>query len=70
MKAVIYIDVPEYQIGQPVSVHFKDTMCVKGVCEAKELEAIEIINEQAEDIRATIDDFFASGRYTFDKLND
>lgn len=33
MKAVIYIDVPEYQIGQPVSVHFKDTMCVKGVCE-------------------------------------
>ena len=32
MKAVIYLDVPEYQIGQPVSVYFKDSMYVKGIC--------------------------------------
>lgn len=32
MKAIITVDVPEHQIGQEVSVHFKDTMCVKSVC--------------------------------------
>lgn len=36
MKAVIEVDVPEYQIGQEVSVYFKDTMCVKSVCKKKE----------------------------------
>jgi len=36
MKAVIEVDVPEYQIGQEVSVYFKDTMCVKGVCKKKQ----------------------------------
>ena len=33
MKAIITVDVPEHQIGQEVSVYFKDTMCVKSVCE-------------------------------------
>jgi hypothetical protein len=33
MKAIITVDVPEHQIGQEVSVYFKDTMMVKGVCE-------------------------------------
>ena len=33
MKAVINLDVPEWQIGQPVSVYFPDTMMKKGVCE-------------------------------------
>ena len=36
MKAVIEVDVPEYQIGQDVSVYFKDTMCVKSVCKKKQ----------------------------------
>lgn len=36
MKAVIEVDVPEYQIGQEVSVYFKDTMCVKSVCKKKQ----------------------------------
>ena len=36
MKAVIEVDVPEYQIGQEVSVYFKDTMCVKSVCQKKQ----------------------------------
>ena len=34
IKAVIELDVPEWQIGQPVTVYFKDTMCKRGVCEA------------------------------------
>ena len=35
MKAIIRIDVPDYQIGQEVSCYFKDTMNVYGVCEAE-----------------------------------
>ena len=34
MKAVIELDVPDYQIGQLVTVYFKDTMCKTGVCES------------------------------------
>ena len=33
MKAVINLDVPDYQIGQPVTIYYKDTMCKKGICE-------------------------------------
>ena len=33
MKAVMHIDVPEWQIGQEVSCYFPDTMTVKAVCE-------------------------------------
>jgi len=33
MKAIIELNVPEFQIGQEVSVYFRDTMCVKGICE-------------------------------------
>lgn len=31
MKAIIKLDVPEYQIGQEVSIYFKDTMMIEGV---------------------------------------
>ena len=30
MKAIIELDIPEYQIGQEVSIYFKDTMSIKG----------------------------------------
>lgn len=33
MKAVIKLDVPDWQIGQEVTVYFKDTMMKKGLCE-------------------------------------
>ena len=33
MKAIIKVDVPEFQIGQEVTVYFRDTMCTKGMCE-------------------------------------
>ena len=31
MKAIIEVDVPDYQIGQEVSIYYKDTMMIKGV---------------------------------------
>ena len=33
MKAIIKIDVPDFQIGQEVNIHFKDSMVAKGVVE-------------------------------------
>ena len=32
MKAIIELDVPGFQIGQEVTVFFKDTMQERGVC--------------------------------------
>jgi len=34
MKAVVYLDVPEWQIGQKVSVYFPDSMVTHSTCEA------------------------------------
>lgn len=31
MKAIIEVDVPDYQIGQEVSIYFKDTMTIKSI---------------------------------------
>lgn len=43
MKAVIYLDVPEWQIGQDVTVYFPDTMVKHCKCELlKEQEKKEI----------------------------
>lgn len=41
MKAIIKLDVPEWQIGQDVTVHFPDTMVKFEKCEMlKEQEAV------------------------------
>lgn len=46
MKSVIYLDVPEWQIGQDVSVYFPDTMLKHGKCELlKEQEAKQVIKQ-------------------------
>lgn len=31
MKAIIEVDIPEFQIGQEVNIYFPDSMCVKGI---------------------------------------
>ena len=31
MRAIIEVDVPDYQIGQEASIYFKDTMMIKGI---------------------------------------
>lgn len=36
MKAVICLEVPEWQIGEEVSVYFPDTMIKRGKCESQE----------------------------------
>ena len=34
MKAIIELyDVPEYQIGQEVTIYFRDTMQMRGICD-------------------------------------
>lgn len=33
MKAIIRLDIPDYQIGQKVSIYFPDTMKIEGVTE-------------------------------------
>ena len=41
VKAYIEIkDVPDWQIDTEVTVHFKDTMCIKGVC--REIPTVDI----------------------------
>ena len=36
MKVIIRLDVPDWQIGQEVSIYFPDTMSVKGIVESEE----------------------------------
>ena len=36
VKAVIRLDVPDWQIGQEVTVYFRDTMKKKGLCEKQD----------------------------------
>ena len=42
MKAVIYLDVPEWQIGQEVDIYFRDTMKQHGICEEDKNNAVPI----------------------------
>lgn len=51
MKAIIRLDVPDWQIGKEVKVYFPDTMCVTGICENGESSskismADNIINDE------------------------
>ena len=44
MKAVIYLDVPEWQIGKDVTIYFPDTMEKHGKCELlKEQRKAEVV---------------------------
>ena len=38
VDAIIRIKVPKWQIGEEVSIYFKDTMYIKGICEKEENE--------------------------------
>lgn len=44
MQAVIKLDVPEWQIGQEVTVYFPDTMQKQGVCELPKEQEAQIQN--------------------------
>ena len=45
MNAVIRLDVPDWQIGQPVTVYFKDTMQKTGICEPEPEPAAPVITQ-------------------------
>lgn len=69
MKAIITVDVPEHQIGQEVSVYFKDTMCVNGTCES---EAEVYAKHDEEVIKETVESIWGKPPYIeyIDKLID
>lgn len=50
MKAIIRLDVPDFQIGEDVTVFFRDTMMKHGVCEADPY-AEELIDAKTEEAR-------------------
>ena len=51
MKAVIRLDVPDWQIGQPVTVFFKDTMQKNGFCEKEQEETVEYSKNDLEKVK-------------------
>lgn len=61
MKAIITVEVPEHQIGQEVSVYFKDTMCVKGTCES---ETEVYAKHDEEIIKETVESIWGKPPYT------
>jgi len=47
MNAVINLDVPDWQIGQDVTVYFPDTMVKRSKCELmKEQESVPVIHRE------------------------
>ena len=48
MKAIIKLDIPDFQIGQKVNIYFPDTMMIRGVVE-KEIECEDAISRQVVD---------------------
>ena len=71
MKAVIKLDVPEWQIGQEVSVYFKDTMVKKGICEKDNMMPAPKCCAECRLLRASErKDYFQclpDGRYMYDE---
>ena len=43
MKAIIRLDVPDWQIGKKVSVYFPDSMVSNSICEIDNTEGIKSI---------------------------
>lgn len=50
IKGIIRVEVPEWQIGEPVTVYFKDTMMTKGICveEDDEMHRLSLLVEEYE----------------------
>ena len=47
MKAIVKLDVPDWQIGQDVTVYFQDTMMKHTKCELlKEQEAVKPVRDE------------------------
>ena len=55
MKAIIKLDVPDFQIGQEVTVYFKDTMMKKGVCETDDVVRCKDCKHYDSDTQSCLD---------------
>lgn len=53
MKAIIEVDVPEFQIGQEVSIYFKDTMYIHSICKKAD-DWVPVSERLPEDRRAVL----------------
>lgn len=51
MEAIIRLDVPDWQIGQPVTVYFKDTMMKHSICELETDKGDSLLEEVLELIK-------------------
>ena len=74
MKAIIEVNVPDFQIGQEVSIYFKDTMMIKGIVqEPKTGEWIPVSERLPEDselvLFSTKTDRVFEGRYFADNTD-
>lgn len=49
MKAIIKLDLPEYQIGQEVNIYFKDTMMIKGVVQESKTDILDKIRNEIDE---------------------
>lgn len=61
VNAIIRLNIPDYQIGEEVSIYFKDTMMVKGVVE-KEILCEDAVSRQS--VIDAIEDDNRNGHYS------
>ena len=57
MKAIIRLDVPDWQIGKKVSVYFPDSMVLNGICEIDNTDSQFRMRDATEEERKSTYDY-------------
>ena len=60
MKAIIRLDVPDWQIGKKVSVYFPDTMVLNSICEIDNTDNQFKMRDATEEERKSTHDYIES----------
>ncbi len=60
MKAIIRLDVPDWQIGEKVSVYFPDTMVLNSICEIDNTDNQFRMRDATEEERKSTQDYIRS----------
>lgn len=60
MKAIIKLDVPDWQIGKKVSVYFPDTMVLNSICEIDNTDNQFRMRDATEEERKSTQDYIRS----------
>lgn len=58
MQAIIRVDVPEWQIGEEVTICFKDSMLTKGICEKDTKPKKSEVDANYAKVNAMLFDYF------------